>query len=433
MKNEVNEVGEGFTKVVVKQVGVGEANVLSLNADIHTTTVQALKERIEKQLDIPVERQRLIGWGRMLENSMFLHEMPGCKGEDGKIVAPAVQYVHLTPLPRGKKLSVRSSKELFPERRSRNRPIGATTTSTSNPVASLPNLASTSTELERARRLGLRHLHRRRRREEPYSLGNYYGHQATTTSTAAGGGPASTNMSPSRVNSTRRNVEVAEPSTLTSTTADLLAAVNNFAEFSRNNNNDTNPNVLDPVLSVAAATSLLPPGTLEAALSAGCQWPVPGPAPPPPVPSTPPASLPALVTTTTIPPQQPWSSTERNNVMAMNPTSNNMATDNRTPGQELHPLALLAESLGVREPPPPAPAPPLPPPVYAQNDGNSTTLPSDATALTSLLLPYLLGPTATTADNSNNNNSALAASLLTQSLLLDPTLLHRLYSNAAPP
>jgi hypothetical protein len=149
--------GVGSSKmlhIVVKIVGNGEGDVLDLKVD-HSASVLNLKHLIADALKhgnntVPVDRQRLVFFGRMLRDN---DELLGEKGV--KMKTESINYVHLSPLPEGSKPSRRPSKTTI-----------------------LPSIAlhdpgtSLEPQLERARRLGAAARERRRRRRpQPYPFG----------------------------------------------------------------------------------------------------------------------------------------------------------------------------------------------------------------------------------------------------------------------
>ena len=159
-------------QIVVKRVGKGDGDVLCLEVDADASVLD-LKTRISEQLaarndQVPVERQRLVYFGRMLrDNEQTL-------GESGvKMQAEAVNYVHLSPLPEGQILSDRS--------------VGID----NRPSVTLGALES---HLDRARRLGMAARERRiRRRHQPYRNTHEAQAQAVpvdhTSATALGNAP----------------------------------------------------------------------------------------------------------------------------------------------------------------------------------------------------------------------------------------------------
>ena len=134
-------------QIVVKRVGSGDGDTLTLNLD-QGSSVLDLKNTIQKELaaindQVPVDRQRLVFYGRMLRDN---EELLGGKGI--KMRTESINYVHLSPLPEGAKPSKRTS-------------ISA--------VLTEEDSASLEARLLRAHRLGNAARERRRlRRAQPY-------------------------------------------------------------------------------------------------------------------------------------------------------------------------------------------------------------------------------------------------------------------------
>ena len=142
------EYAETPIRVAVKRVGKGDRDVLTLEVDPGTSVLD-LKNLISEELAakndiIPVDRQRLVYFGRMLRDN---NELLG--GESIKMQPESINYVHLSPLPEGAKPSKRSSSS----------------------AESVQHVLTESLEsrLERARSLGAAARERRRRRRAtPY-------------------------------------------------------------------------------------------------------------------------------------------------------------------------------------------------------------------------------------------------------------------------
>ena len=191
-------------EIVVKRVGKGDNDVLSLRLD-PTKTVFDLKCQIQeitqKNKDlIPVERQRLVYFGRMLRDNEEL------LGSDGVKMKPEVtNYIHLSPLPDGATPS--------PVHGTPNRPeenfAGSVSFSPNFPIASEPSssLAAGSNRetreraLERARRFGTASRERRRRRQDrPYNASDQTRNtQSSYSSEEFTTGDASRGSHPSRM------------------------------------------------------------------------------------------------------------------------------------------------------------------------------------------------------------------------------------------
>jgi hypothetical protein len=157
-----NYIGDEFAgdspskrlQIVVKQVGKRERDMLNLKID-PSASVLDLKTLISEELSakndrVPVDRQRLVYFGRMLLDN---EEVLGSKGIKMQTEKP--NYIHLSPLPAGAKPSKRSNRSCLS-------PSSAVEVATS----------SLQSELERARRFGAaaRERGRRRRRSRPYPL-----------------------------------------------------------------------------------------------------------------------------------------------------------------------------------------------------------------------------------------------------------------------
>ena len=129
-------------QIVVKCVGNGDNDSLELRVETGASVLD-LKRLISEEMaakndQVPVDRQRLMYFGRMLRDN---DELLGDKGV--KMQTNSINYVHLSPLPKGAKPSKRSSVES-----SATRSLGA--------------------RIERARRLGTAARERIRRRAQPY-------------------------------------------------------------------------------------------------------------------------------------------------------------------------------------------------------------------------------------------------------------------------
>jgi hypothetical protein len=135
-------------QIVVKRVGNGEGDFLTLEVDPGASVLD-LKNLISAELAakndrVPIDRQRLVYFGRMLRDNNEL-----LLGKGIKMQAESINYVHLSPLPEGAKPSKRSN---------------------ASPTSGEQDLTeSLESRLERARRLGAAARERRRRRRAaPY-------------------------------------------------------------------------------------------------------------------------------------------------------------------------------------------------------------------------------------------------------------------------
>ena len=151
-------------EIVVKRVGKGDNNVLSLQVD-PSASVLDLKTQISQELAakdnndrVPVDRQRLIYFGRMLRDN---EEILGNEGI--KMKPKVVNYVHLSALPEGQKPSPRDNNHhrhrgsLRPS--AGGLPIPAAFSFASRPATAIAGSSTSMQEshqqsLERARRLG---------------------------------------------------------------------------------------------------------------------------------------------------------------------------------------------------------------------------------------------------------------------------------------
>ena len=135
-------------QIVVKRVGNGEGDFLTLEVDPGASVLD-LKNLISAELTAknerePVDRQRLVYFGRMLRDNNEL-----LLSKEIKMQAESINYVHLSPLPEGAK----------PSKRSNASPVSGEQDATE----------SLESRLERARRLGAAARERRRRRRAaPY-------------------------------------------------------------------------------------------------------------------------------------------------------------------------------------------------------------------------------------------------------------------------
>jgi hypothetical protein len=170
-KKARDSTSEAMLRIVVKKVGKGDGDVLSLEVN-PSASVLDLKSLISEQLAakddrVSVERQRLIYFGRMLlDNEQTL-------GSSGiKMKPETINYVHLSPLPEGAKPNV------------------PPTSSRTAAASSSQGVSSLDARLERARRIGVAARERRRRmRNRPYALENRV--SSSTSSSRRGGGPVS--------------------------------------------------------------------------------------------------------------------------------------------------------------------------------------------------------------------------------------------------
>ena len=172
---EVDGDGEELLDIVVKRVGKGDGDALSLRLNPSKTVfdlkcqIQELTEKKDKDL-IPVDRQRLVYFGRMLRDNEEL------LGRDGIKMKPEVtNYIHLSPLPEGATPSPRNAAS----NRSGSNFAASVSFSPSFAFASASHSALAATgssrdahqrALERARRFGAASRERRRRRQDrPYN------------------------------------------------------------------------------------------------------------------------------------------------------------------------------------------------------------------------------------------------------------------------
>jgi len=136
----------GYFEICIKQVGTkncDRSGVSCVRLKLHaiTASVGDLKRQVAQHCHVPPAQQRLIFFGRLLiREEQPLKELP--------MKRTVLNYVHLSPLPKGAILSKRSSQ--------------ASSTTTADATTSLPTPdLSLPAQLARARRLGLE----RRRRE----------------------------------------------------------------------------------------------------------------------------------------------------------------------------------------------------------------------------------------------------------------------------
>lgn len=208
-------------EIVVKRVGKGESDIISLHVDPNASVLD-LKTQISQELaskdndeTIPVDRQRLVYFGRMLRDN---EEVLG--SDSIKMKLEVINYVHLSPLPEGAKPSPRSTSSSRESSRHHHysglrsaaaagnhlnsasfsfsaRPSSASPSEAAN-LREIDLLSSAAREsrqesIERARRLGLLSRERRRRRQDrPYGseTGAARALSPTSTGAAAGAGTA---------------------------------------------------------------------------------------------------------------------------------------------------------------------------------------------------------------------------------------------------
>jgi hypothetical protein len=206
-------------EIVVKRVGKGESDVLSLHVDPNASVLD-LKTQISQELaskdndeTVPVDRQRLVYFGRMLRDN---EEVLG--SDSIKMKLEVTNYVHLSPLPEGAKPSPRSTSASRESSRQQHysslrsaAAAGNHLNSASFSFSTRPSSASSSAaadlreidllsaaareshqeSMERARRLGVLSRERRRRRQDrPYGneTGAVHASSPPSTGSVAGAG-----------------------------------------------------------------------------------------------------------------------------------------------------------------------------------------------------------------------------------------------------